>query len=582
MLTSSPKRYESYKSAAPEDTVRRIEDGFARLGFTLKYSEKNVRDGTFFSGVARLHGLDWSANGKGTSSILSRASAYAELAERFSAGLFFQYYPYDSVISAHDLLFRGFNANYEAVARLADYAYMPGHRTVMEKDAGGFRRFLNLAESFPTLPEDLEKRPDLCHWVDAYSVGENRWLPVPNKLLRTISGSNGLAAGNTREEAVAQGACEVFERYATLRIFRDRLPAPVIDTSSLSNDRIRKWIEAFTAMGVRVTFRDFSLGGRLPVVAAVFEQDVVRDNPVDADINGRHLSVGAGFSLDEAMTRCLTEELQGYTETEYVGRAEYGALWEMRPTLFADREYAPARSLGHPVEFRMFLQRYLTVGDFGFPESPGAAVATGDWPFQASLDFREDVDAALAVCRAHGTDLLVLDHTHPKLNFPTVRVVVPGMSAIFSEGYHDAGVRGYDDYCRFSRDLWYPGLTEAVIASFGPDCRYESFVENAEAHLANYPFDYVVSLRDYGLINDNLYNLLARIHLRRGDFDRARRYRQFHRRIMESMGVVPDDRHAQAFPAVARANPFVNACPCEQCTTVRPRLYGQAVRSFLG
>jgi ribosomal protein S12 methylthiotransferase accessory factor YcaO len=134
MTGPSPKVYEGIKSAPPEHTINRITEGFAQLGFRVQYQSKDINHDVLFSGVARIEGLGWSANGKGVTAILAKASAYAELAERFSTSFYVAYSPFVEIVARHDLLFRGFSSDYTRVSRLTDYAFLPGYRT--EPDAG--------------------------------------------------------------------------------------------------------------------------------------------------------------------------------------------------------------------------------------------------------------------------------------------------------------------------------------------------------------------------------------------------------------------------------------------------------------
>ena len=87
-LNSSPKVFDSFKCDYPENTIDRIVEGFKKIGLNLTYFEKSVgsKEASIFSGYALIDELGSTQNGKGISSILSNASAYAEIVERFSTG----------------------------------------------------------------------------------------------------------------------------------------------------------------------------------------------------------------------------------------------------------------------------------------------------------------------------------------------------------------------------------------------------------------------------------------------------------------------------------------------------------------
>jgi len=87
-LSKSPKIYNDYKCDFPENTIKRIKDGFNKIGLTITYDEREIHrvDSSIFIGKACINTLCWDQFGKGTTRKLAKAGAYAELAERFSTG----------------------------------------------------------------------------------------------------------------------------------------------------------------------------------------------------------------------------------------------------------------------------------------------------------------------------------------------------------------------------------------------------------------------------------------------------------------------------------------------------------------
>ncbi|MDD5146038.1 MAG: hypothetical protein PHF44_04320, partial [Candidatus Pacebacteria bacterium] len=91
-LKKSPKIFNNYKCDYPQNTIKRIEDGFNKLGVKIEYQtlinieKKNI---SIYSGTARAFNSVFHSNGKGVSFELCRASAYAEIAERFSTRIYF-------------------------------------------------------------------------------------------------------------------------------------------------------------------------------------------------------------------------------------------------------------------------------------------------------------------------------------------------------------------------------------------------------------------------------------------------------------------------------------------------------------
>ncbi len=73
------------KCDIPANTIRKIKDGFRKLDLDVQYSAFRVSDNIFWGQIW----IQIVCNGKGITPELAEASAYAELAERFSAGLFY-------------------------------------------------------------------------------------------------------------------------------------------------------------------------------------------------------------------------------------------------------------------------------------------------------------------------------------------------------------------------------------------------------------------------------------------------------------------------------------------------------------
>ena len=93
-LQNSPKVFENYKADWPENTVRRIAEGFKRVGIELIYQERSSKESLVRSGSVEMAGLGYAANGKGRTRELAKASAHAELAERFSSACYFMFSPF--------------------------------------------------------------------------------------------------------------------------------------------------------------------------------------------------------------------------------------------------------------------------------------------------------------------------------------------------------------------------------------------------------------------------------------------------------------------------------------------------------
>ncbi len=82
-------RNEFGKTDTPGNTIRNISTGFDQLSYDIRYMPFQVADQIHWSQVY-IDAIQLQCQGKGLTPELAKASAYAELAERFSAGLFYQ------------------------------------------------------------------------------------------------------------------------------------------------------------------------------------------------------------------------------------------------------------------------------------------------------------------------------------------------------------------------------------------------------------------------------------------------------------------------------------------------------------
>ncbi|MEA3429216.1 MAG: hypothetical protein U9Q84_08430, partial [Thermodesulfobacteriota bacterium] len=76
------------KCDLPSNTISRIKDGLQKLHLNVEYSAFQVSDNIYW-GEIWIDSIQIVCNGKGITPELAEASAYAELAERFSAGMFY-------------------------------------------------------------------------------------------------------------------------------------------------------------------------------------------------------------------------------------------------------------------------------------------------------------------------------------------------------------------------------------------------------------------------------------------------------------------------------------------------------------
>ncbi len=393
-------RNEFYKCDRPENTVRRIREGFRKMGLQPEYAGVRVSDALFW-GRIWIDALQIVCEGKGVSRDLAEASAHAELTERLSAGL---YYP----VFEEKVRFHLPGIYSQDTVRFLNYEWMAGYVQAHQKELQNALTVEELLRRETHLKQkDMEEIKD-CemarHWVDGYSLLREETVKVPVKLAAYIHGSNGMAAGNTIEEAMIQAACEILERYAQIEIVKPEKIVPTIDPGSVHMDRIQHMMEFYTGFNVGITLKDLSFDGVLPVVGVLYTNQNLPANRMEH----RSLIAGASFNLKEALTRCFTEGMQGKK-----------TLLTPRPQF--NRPVVPRSQVK---DYYMLMRCGLSPKDISFLNE-GEITAFQPWE---KKDIFEEIESLKVILRKLGTDAFVLDYTHPMLAFPVVRVVAPGIS----------------------------------------------------------------------------------------------------------------------------------------------------------
>ncbi|MEE4607329.1 MAG: YcaO-like family protein [Desulfobacteraceae bacterium] len=389
------------KCDTPANTVDRIKRGFNALGLEVGYEAYRVCDQLHW-GRTWIDALQIVCLGKGVTPELARASAYAELAERFSGGLF---YPiFEEQVRFH------LPALYNTTTdRFLNFAWLPGYAQSHPDRVPNAVRVEDLLarETHLTSAQmaDIKGSRMASHWVDGYSLLRDETVKVPINLVAYIHGSNGLAAGNTIEEAIIQATCEIFERHATIQTVGPERIAPTIAADAIDIPLIQKLIGFYREKNVDVMVKDLSFDGLLPVIGVLF----VNRNLKSDRLEFRILNAGASFQLEEGLTRCLTEGMQGRT-----------TLAAPRPEL--DRPVVPRSRVNN---LYLLMRCGISLKDISFLEQG----ETRPYPATTRIhDLHGELEALKAICRRLETDCIIVDHTHPVLQFPVARVIIPRIS----------------------------------------------------------------------------------------------------------------------------------------------------------
>jgi len=220
--------------------------------------------------------------GKGSTPEQSKASACMELGERFS---FF------SFLKEPDNFILG---DYPAMQE-AGYPVLP------------VATLLRSVHDTDCAPEQLERLlaglP--MRWTWARNLTYDQDVLVPFSWFYAINEFNGPCAGNTVEEAILQGICEVVERHVCAVITKQELHTPAIDLNSVTDPVARALLDKFKSNGISLHVNDFSIDTGIPTIGAL-----AWDPATFPEKSELVYTAGTTPGPDKALIRALTEVAQ--------------------------------------------------------------------------------------------------------------------------------------------------------------------------------------------------------------------------------------------------------------------------------
>lgn len=342
-----------FKERAPTRTVAIIRRFFAGVSEHLSLLETPVLDGGVgvYSLSLQLRYDDTEllrTHGKGMQPVYARASAYAELYERFC------------------------NRHGMTGCLLDD----PSEETTpsLQHIAAAFPAFCGRETAF--LRYLQSECPAVREKVFLPVAPADAPLRIDPRHIFSYCGTNGMAAGNTLSEALVQGMSELAERNVLCRCLRDdplklqEIPDAVLAAKAPESfEKIRK----VRAKGFSLRFFDAAGATGLPVVVSLW---VNRAHGVHA------VKFGAFPVFSVAVERCITETMQGRALQDY-------------------RQYMP--NAPYEGAGRMAFYRMLKYGDGLLPERLFTdAVPMETFPDRVYLDGRSGNRALAAHFAALG------------------------------------------------------------------------------------------------------------------------------------------------------------------------------------
>ncbi|MCB9250765.1 MAG: YcaO-like family protein [Ignavibacteriales bacterium] len=419
------KTVKAYKEKDPKDTIFWIRKILSENNiFTIEYLHQRDIKGFYSCSVIlaneNLFDLRLQSNGKGASIEYAFASAYAEFLERLQNGILNNAFLTKYIYKFHDPRTK-ILMDYEYRRKLKynniefshvhspDETYIPSDIIISDffpiykskypdTDLANFKQLINSMS---------KKENVLC--LPFYSVLDDSLINIPFDFIDSSFGSNGMCAGNTCHEAIIQGICEIFERYALRTIFYNRLCPPIIDHNYfLGTDILKKINIIQQKYDCRIIIKDCSLGMEIPVIGVIYVENKSRKYLVN---------FGADPNPIIALERCLTELFQGDFETKL-------NTFSLNEDLFNSTENngkihdefykVYTKNSGRwPVEFFLNSLSYEFVDYFGNYNN---------------VSNEKDLKLLINLLEKNNFMLLIRDSSY--LNFPTYQIYIPGMSEL--------------------------------------------------------------------------------------------------------------------------------------------------------
>ncbi|PNC33461.1 hypothetical protein CXU13_01365 [Akkermansia muciniphila] len=397
-----------YKSRLPEETISLIKQELDVLGISLKERQTNHLS-DFPSYRVETIGLDTfhiGTNGKGMNHDYARASAFAEYMERLQNGTLF-----NGQYGATKEQFETIAQQYPAFAQdIRKAGIAPQHNACVDEIPLNHEQ-LDKALDLMTLSgesrlamEDFYRERKECLAIPFWKVFGEELVHLPMSGIYALLGSNGMCAGNTPHEAVLQGLCEIFERYAMRQLFESNLVMPDIPLSFFGESYIKQRIEELQKEhGVDIIVKDGSCGIGLPVIGVV----VINKN------SHQYLcKFGAAPVPKVALERCLTEMFQGSDKFLF-----HPIDVEAQAKLASD---ATARRR------EMYATYQKSMGHYPLSALVGkASYSFTGWPTLGN-SHEQQLASVLDLLRKQGVNLYVRSVTYTKLY--AYQCYIPGMS----------------------------------------------------------------------------------------------------------------------------------------------------------
>lgn len=392
-----------YKEVTPEETVAKVKKILDEIGIEVeeKWTDKSSVD-TYSLRIC-IKGSDVGQNGKGMTREFAMASGYAEFLERLQNGLFrfrmekpteelpFINVPDEKYFSIDEYI--GKDNSF-----LQNILKQNGKENKTDKEKKEYlKEVLN--------GEYMDQNNKKYTYIPYYSVKNKEIQYIPDKLFSYLYDTNGMCAGNSKEEALIEGLSEILERYAAIKIFKEKICLPEIP-----DEYIKKFPKVYKMKEMldkndKYYFRlvDCSFGGKYPVAGLYI---------IEKNTGKFGFKMGAHPDYGIAMERCFTEAAQGEDIFDYAKSNIFD---------FYEGDENDEKSLTEFIFTSLSSVPYEVIGNkpmYNFVQMPDVS----------NLNNKEILKRLVDSIIKEGKDILVRDVN--VLGFPAFSIAIPGMSEV--------------------------------------------------------------------------------------------------------------------------------------------------------
>lgn len=263
-------------------------------------------------------------------------------------------------------------------------------------------------------------------WVQGFSLTRNEptlvpasqvhqtYIPRSREELFESNPVSGYACGNTIEEAIFGGICEVIERDSFMIFWYNRLPIPALDLRSFASEEIKQSLDRYHCAPVRIFCSDITTDTGIPAALAVMTSQ--RPGWPAAVV-----ATAADLDRERAITRALQELAANHlfiratmesgqhqvprTPAEVIDQEDHGLFYA-----------SPERLRNLDVVLR-----------------PRWVRDAKDFQSCASDDLMENIETCVRRLAELDLEVIVVELTTPdvkELGFRVVKVLIPGMQPI--------------------------------------------------------------------------------------------------------------------------------------------------------